>query len=678
MVFFQTLKLPIRISPIKLLFVLLSISLICGCASKDDSNPRSDSPDDSQDDDDPIITSDDASGDDTDEAAIQIRSPRSGYIYYSSSVLLVVSREILEDGGRLTLDGGPLPSRMIQWIVPGDGAHVIESIAASGRTTRSSFTVRAGDNTAYPAQQTTSLPNTISFPAAQASSTPVRLRIRNEGAESVKHLGIRSADQPDFRTMENLRDYLLDATAGMTPEQTALYLFHFLERWAYIGKPAYEWGYGGDQAPAFFTMWGYGECGNFANMLPQLSQLIGWPAENTRPYALEGHVVTELFYDDDWHLFDPMSVSYYWNDAGKILQVRDIEQDPESILDYTDDYGYSLGWVPMVFLEQCYASPSDNAPTNTILDEGPQFDLTVEAGDVIDFYPWGFGNWACIMCEGDPLFVGTGVLSRTLTPVTSSYETLIELPYPVTGLNISVEWVEGRPGNLLLDLTLNGSLADMEKTISISSDSSPSTHDLTQYFTEKLIGAVTKVSIRFDDPDASAGKISLEAYFQFNPRMFPQIDHDHREILVEGVGGELSLELEVFDAIDPVADATLDSQSGVEVPTLQSDGRRMISLFATPRRADGFAASGHLMNLQSDHPDDVEILTSPRTGMNQVEPVPTPWSGPSRVLSTTYSSQIYFVRSRGKRGDDIGPVEFIFTLDGNPAAMKTIDFVAAE
>jgi hypothetical protein len=93
-----------------------------------------------------------------------------------------------------------------------------------------------------------------------------------------------------------------------------------------------------------------GFCSQQSYVLVQLANDLGLPA---RQVGLNGHVVAEIWYDRDWHMFDPDYELVIRNARGSIASVADLEQDGPRLM---AAYGsrHALAVVPL------YQSRVDN------------------------------------------------------------------------------------------------------------------------------------------------------------------------------------------------------------------------------------------------------------------------------------------------------------------------------
>ncbi len=93
-----------------------------------------------------------------------------------------------------------------------------------------------------------------------------------------------------------------------------------------LGKVSY---YFIENPVQYFNSWGYGFCDDSALVLAQLLYLSGFEA---RQVNVEKHLITEVFYDGDWHALDPDREVYYRNLKGEIASIEEIV-DNNQLLD---------------------------------------------------------------------------------------------------------------------------------------------------------------------------------------------------------------------------------------------------------------------------------------------------------------------------------------------------------
>jgi hypothetical protein len=153
--------------------------------------------------------------------------------------------------------------------------------------------------------------------------------------------GSRSWDRIDLELDRTTQDYpsLLRYASGRmsgTSENRALALFDVVSRRfvhglstesLFTGYPQYL--LGGAFRPSFsrdriLRLGNEGFCSQQSYILVQLANDLGLPA---RQVGLNGHVVAEVWYADDWHMFDPDYELAIRDSAGAIASVAELESD---------------------------------------------------------------------------------------------------------------------------------------------------------------------------------------------------------------------------------------------------------------------------------------------------------------------------------------------------------------
>jgi hypothetical protein len=108
----------------------------------------------------------------------------------------------------------------------------------------------------------------------------------------------------------------------------------YVKAWEYVTQQSYHWPgfsnwYWSQNLPLYMNSLGYGACGNHAQALTGLWQLMGYAV---RYWQLSGHVVSEVFVDGSWHMLDADLKGYFTNDEGRILGVEELRANPDYII----------------------------------------------------------------------------------------------------------------------------------------------------------------------------------------------------------------------------------------------------------------------------------------------------------------------------------------------------------
>jgi hypothetical protein len=657
--------------------------------SDDDLSPSDD--DDADDDADDDID-DDADDDIDDDTSWEfpnylIESPLDGAIYYSSRILLTLDETIIHENGQVFLDDELVPWGRIHWLEIDEGAHTIDLFIDDELIESIEFEKRSAEAANFANEDIDSFPTTVQLPEADGALVPVRFRLENTGDRTCSLINLRTPDQPDFTSVQSLRQWIEAETVDLSPRETVLYLFNFVGHWLRFSAPLLD---GADDywrssvVLDVFHGWGLGFCSNYAEVFVSLVQMLGWDLEETRTNSLEGHVTAEIKYDGAWHHFDVSSHTYYWDDEGRILPLSEIEGDNASlILDYMDQFGYSLGGSWLEVYVSAYENDANNTNYNYEAIFGDDRGFVLDTGDVLELYPFGFGLFLCDGCEWSPMFTPTGVLRRTLdNPVGSSMQ--IHEPYPLLGLILQAEVAEQTE----VSITLFVSGSNSEKTEHIDISFSPGQPiDLSVYMDYKLVGEIHDLRIDFTESSIDLDQVIVETLFQYASFLTPQITHDQRQLIVSGDCGALNLQLEVHDIVTTISGVQFFTSADGGVPDIKNNGKALVALGINAMTDEDEWASGHHIEVVSDHADLIEIIESTaNVDSLSMEPIFSDWLGPNRISGDKIHDyfwdprvshqRIYWARSLGDTGEDIGLVTFSLLIDGEQRAQTQVNFIA--
>jgi hypothetical protein len=133
------------------------------------------------------------------------------------------------------------------------------------------------------------------------------------------------------------------------------------------------------------SLWvdGHGFCEDFSYVLAALWQAAGLPA---RIVGIGGrHAQAEVFFDQDWRLFDPQHRTFWRHASGEILSASKLKTDPSHFYQNLDEFGLDPIAYPPVLFEKwfsdgdlTYSSPENRSwqtDLNIHLREGEYFEL---------------------------------------------------------------------------------------------------------------------------------------------------------------------------------------------------------------------------------------------------------------------------------------------------------------
>ncbi len=660
------------------------------CAGDDDDQSRlSDAP--VADDDDDM---DDDSFDDPPDTPVfykrLIKSPIDGVRYYNSRILLTLDEEVVSQSGYVEVDGDPRPLSRIQWLELDDGRHYVNLYIGDVLAESSTFEILSAETKLIENRNLETIPAEFLLPEAGGAMSPVRITLKNTSDRACADIGLRTSGQPDFTSAESLQLWLQEETEGMTFREKALFTLDFVEHWIYFSAPPRndEQAWRDYTFPGLFNGLGYGWCENHSEIFVSVLQMIGFNADGTRINSLSGHMGAEVRYDGSWHHFDVGNHAYYPDRDGRILSLEEIEGDNASlILDYTDQFGFSIGGSIM----EMYLPQYESAQDNTSESFEPQFrgeaGFSLEPDDVLELYPFGFGLAMCVDCDWDPILTGTGVLRRTVN-VEEYVSTNIHEPYPILGLLLQSDSNEGR--NATVKLTIQGVISEITVEVNVVFAYQTAV-DLSPYLDYETLGQIHDIHIEISEDETAGGKIKIEAFFQYSSRITPQISPDNLSVNAQGDCDGLNMEFQLHNDVSEISDVRFSAaKTGDGFPAVLNNAKALVALDADLMSGEDQWAQGHYVEVVSDHSDQIEIIESMgRVDFQGIEPVISRWRGPRRFFgqkpyaTDAYEARgtpqwVFWARSRDDYDEDLGPVRFSLLVDGEQMADTQVDFTAQE
>ncbi len=295
---------------------------------------------------------------------------------------------------------------------------------------------------------------------------------------------------PDLTSAETILASIL--REGMSDEAKALAIYGFLRDWrSHWHPPDAE---DNHDPVKMVGVYGYGYCDDAARSLDQLARKAGL---KSRVWELEGHVVSEVFYEGRWHMLDVDLGKTYRHPLGHLASVEEIARNPH--------------WIADPDVRGVYASTENNVVSPGLPSLSHELRLPLHPGDSATFAtgkadappPAAVRRPRAVLGDPLPPVYGVGRLVRRLAPG----DHLVEIPYVLLGGRIkaatcclrgSVAFGDWRPHEAVdLSVDATGKLANLGQLVAAPG------------------AALYQVWLNVNAP------VDLELDFQFAPRSIP-------------------------------------------------------------------------------------------------------------------------------------------------------------
>lgn len=170
----------------------------------------------------------------------------------------------------------------------------------------------------------------IDVPKSFAMNHPIYFSIKNRTKFKVEpHIVINNKDWSSDSAILNA---IFPTQISVSPELKAIKIMDYINDNNYHAVPtSVKWNH--FKSPyIFFNQIGYGICSDFAISMTVLAKLAGL---TSRIVSINDHTVSEIFYDNAWHMFDADGGCYYRLKTGQIADTETILSKPEILNDST-------------------------------------------------------------------------------------------------------------------------------------------------------------------------------------------------------------------------------------------------------------------------------------------------------------------------------------------------------
>lgn len=186
--------------------------------------------------------------------------------------------------------------------------------------------VSARGDTIWEEKKKFTSPGNFKFKLPAYELEDLSFQVTNIGESLVKNIWISNIKDPDFTSVDAL---LLSILKGKkTAKEKAMAIYELIKDYRYHFYPPTE----GDEEHdpiLWLNVYGYGFCDDAATAATFLWERAGM---KSRIWWLSGHVVPEVFYHNDWHLFDPdEEIIFCEKNSSRIASVEYLIKHPDII-----------------------------------------------------------------------------------------------------------------------------------------------------------------------------------------------------------------------------------------------------------------------------------------------------------------------------------------------------------
>lgn len=243
------------------------------------------------------------------------------------------------------------------------------------------------------------------------------IRIENIGKNSIKPRLIINGQ--DLTSLQSISESIINES--MSDKEKALAIWNFVKNRKYhLSNPTT---YVERDSIDLFQSWGYGNCGFTTRAIIDLATLESIPA---REHRLGRHIVSELYFENDWHVLDGDGAIYYTKEDEKIASVEDIVNDLTLLEKFPSPvYSYE-------YLESAYQSREDNTifpyqPRNI----GKKVEYTLRPRESVLFLDSNGGDYFSAVDYSEPSEYSNSFF--VYTPGKAEKIISFSYPYPFVG-----------------------------------------------------------------------------------------------------------------------------------------------------------------------------------------------------------------------------------------------------
>ncbi len=403
-------------------------------------------------------------------------------------------------------------------------------------------------------------PGQLKPPLPKSATKPYLLALENSTEQTIKN--IKAFSEIDTSSADSIVKHICANAKSDREKAEAL--------WKFVIKKVKHWypvtGDNECHDPVkLINIYGYGLCDDSARALAGLWQTAGL---KSRSRGLGGHVVPEVYYDNEWHVYDPDHRVFYSKQDGTVAGIEYLADHPEIIENTKDPTGYNSKKMANL-----YATKENNNPTHGItLGHKLLFDLipgevwtrfkTSNLGHIKKIYPKSpdpksYSNCIFVHSFKPRLsqhkrlpqnivnFKRAGWLSKYLKPSDPSKEATIiydkKFPFVVVSASVTLELVSKHGDNVVAVFLSRGK----EKETKIGEIKGKFKGEKTFDIPKPLINGRYHYKLTIKAKSLKARHLKLRDFqiktiCQSSPSTFPNIDKNNSKLSVFFDNAEIS------------------------------------------------------------------------------------------------------------------------------------------
>lgn len=232
----------------------------------------------------------------------------------------------------------------------------------------------------------------------------------------------------------------------LSEKQKCFALWKFVADWTYHQRPLSESNNQQSEPAILLNAFEYGYCDDRNTALAKLATIAGI---KSRIYNLNGHVVAEMFYNNNWHMFDSDKKLIYLNADKEVADIEYLTTHTEVIDQKNNELEFffdryrnrktkeALLTTSDNFISTSHLNPTENYNSGILLRSGDILEMSCEQ---VNFLKKWF--WIDVVRKNGPLYNNEGLLSQRVElskPISGSrdyYYASDTLPYPITKMTI--------------------------------------------------------------------------------------------------------------------------------------------------------------------------------------------------------------------------------------------------